>query len=184
MYTKNIKGSHTLEELVFSDKEHDINNKFLKPDLVIMESHKIISQVDYRDILHLDSLDKHPRMHEETAMVVDSTFAVHYGLSNPEIFAVGQGAACKSFIEKGFYRSNDVKYNIENGFYAAMNMLNKSINFNQLPMTRLTIGETEIYYVGERGVRYDDVHMTQEGDKKVYFFIKSGEVVGFMTVGF
>lgn len=90
----------------------------------------------------------------------------------------------KSFITKGFYWTNDVKYNIENGFYAAMSMLSKSIVFYQIPMTWLTIGDTEIYYVGERNVGYDEIYETNEGDKKVIFLIKSGEVAGFITIGF
>lgn len=51
-------------------------------------------------------------------------------------------------------------------------------------MTRLTIGDTEIYYVGERNVAYDETHETVEGDKRVIFLIKSGEVAGIITIGF
>jgi len=48
-------------------------------------------------------------------------------------------------------RTDDVKYNIESGFYAAMNMLDKRVDFKYLPLTNLTIGENHVYFVGERG---------------------------------
>lgn len=48
----------------------------------------------------------------------------------------------------------------------------------------MTIGETEIYYIGERNVGYDDTHETKEGDKKVIYLLKNGEVAGMITIGF
>lgn len=129
--TDEMKGEHSLQEIKFVDLNGNKGTQlFLRPDLVILESSKVINQVDYRDLLHLDNPANHPRLDKNLSMIVDGSFAIHYGRHNPEIFAVGQCAATKSFITKGFYRTNDVKYNIENGFYAAMSMLSKSIIFN------------------------------------------------------
>ena len=47
-------------------------------------------------------------------------------------------------------RTDDVTYNIESGFYAAMNMLDKRSEFRFIPMTYLKIGSKNIYFIGER----------------------------------
>jgi len=48
---------------------------------------------------------------------------------------------------------------IEAGFHAAMNMMFKRVEFKLIPMTRLTVGNKEIYFVGERGSRWNDYHI-------------------------
>jgi hypothetical protein len=47
-------------------------------------------------------------------------------------------------------RTNDVKYNIEAGFYAAMSMLDKRIEFKYFQFTSLKIGDCQVNLIGER----------------------------------
>lgn len=54
-------------------------------------------------------------------------------------------------------RTDDVKYNVESGFYAAMNMLDKQVEFNYIPMTALRIGDKHIYFVGERNIVFNEI---------------------------
>ena len=41
-------------------------------------------------------------------------------------------------------------YNIEAAFYAAMNMLDKRVEFRYIPHTYMTINEKAIHFIGER----------------------------------
>lgn len=47
-------------------------------------------------------------------------------------------------------RTQDIKYNIEAAFYAAMNMMDKRVEFRYIPFTAFRIGETPVNFVGER----------------------------------
>lgn len=67
------------------------------------------------------------------------------------LYAAGSCTQFPSLMHKVRIRTDDVKYNIESGFYAAMNMLDKRVDFKYLPLTNLTIGEKHVYFVGERG---------------------------------
>ena len=64
--------------------------------------------------------------------------------------AAGSCTHYPSFMHKIKVRTDDIKYNIESGFYAAMNMLDKEVEFRYLPVTPLTIGDKKLYFVGER----------------------------------
>jgi hypothetical protein len=79
-----------------------------------------------------------------------------------------------------------VKYNIEQGFYAAMNMMDKQVEFNYFHMNSLKIGNTDIYYVGEPKNAYTEIIM--KGDpasgKFVAFYVYGDEIVGFVTCGY
>ena len=82
--------------------------------------------------------------------------------------------------------TDDVKYNIEAGFYAAMNMLDKRCEFRYLPFTNLTIGDTHVYFVGERNQAYTEIITSGDvkSNKFVTFYIYGNEIVGFVTVGY
>lgn len=87
--TEEMKGEHTLQEISFSKNSQSSSQMFIWPDLVILESSKVVNQVDYWDLLHLDNLENHPRLDDNNSMIVDGTFAINYGWNNPHIFAVG-----------------------------------------------------------------------------------------------
>lgn len=103
------------------------------------------------------------------------------------MFACGQNANCRSFLGNEDFRTTDVKYNIEHGFYAALNMLYKDIKHEYLPLTRLTIGDTEVYYFGERNNKFDDVYYEGDpttDDRFIAYYSRGGIVCGFMTYGY
>lgn len=79
-----------------------------------------------------------------------------------------------------------MKYNVECGFYAAMNMLDKRCEFRYIPLTNLTIGETPIYFIGERNQPFTEVITSGDVDsgKFVAFYVYGDEIVGFVTVGY
>lgn len=83
-------------------------------------------------------------------------------------------------------RTNDIKYNIEAGFYAAMSMLDKRIEFNYIPMTSMRINNIPIFFVGERPQGFHEIIV--EGDisseKFILYYVYGNEIVGFATVGY
>ena len=54
-------------------------------------------------------------------------FSLLYNDIMSPIYAAGSCAHFPSFMHKDRLRTDDVKYNIEQGFYAAMNMLDKRV---------------------------------------------------------
>lgn len=89
-------------------------------------------------------------------------------------------------MQKIKYRTSDIKYNIEAGFAAALNMMDKRIEFKYIPMTSMNFNGTPIYYVGERNPAYHEVIIngSVEDNKFVAYFVYGQEIVGFLTVGF
>jgi len=83
-------------------------------------------------------------------------------------------------------RTSDIKYNIEAGFFAAMNMLDKRVEFRYFPFTSMKIGETPIYFVGERNQAFQEIIIngSVKDRKFVAYFVYGNEVVGFVTVGY
>ena len=77
-------------------------------------------------------------------------------------------------------------YNIDAAFYAAMNMLDKRVEFRYIPHTYMTINDKAIHFVGERGQKFSEVVI--DGDEStgrfVIWYVYGEEVVGFVTVGY
>ena len=61
--------------------------------------------------------------------ISDIRFSLNHNNLYTPILAAGSCTQYPSFVHKRRIRTNDVKYNIEAGFYAAMNMLNKRVEF-------------------------------------------------------
>ena len=95
--------------------------------------------------------DVQPLWNDETqAIRVDHRFQIGMGKTNYPLFAAGQCAEYYSFIDPHrLYSTSDTKYNIEAGFHAAMQMLDKDVTFSYIPTTRINLPNMEIYYVGE-----------------------------------
>ncbi len=83
-------------------------------------------------------------------------------------------------------RTQDVKYNIEAGFFAAMNLLDKRVEFRYMPMTNIRVGDRQMYFVGERNQAFTEiiVNGSVEDRKFVAYFVYGNEVVGFLTCGY
>lgn len=113
-------------------------------------------------------------------------FALMYNDNQSPYYAAGSCQFTPSFFHKIKMRMSDPKYNIEQGFYAAMSMLDKKIEFNYIPLTRLKIGEKDLYFVGERGHPFNEVLYKGDLDsgKWVAFFVFKDEIVGFVTCGY
>ena len=113
-------------------------------------------------------------------------FSLLYNDIQSPLLAAGSCTGFPSFLHKVRLRTNDVKYNIEQGFYAAMNMMDKQVEFNYFHMYSLKIGDETIYFVGEPVNAYTET--ITKGDiktgKLVTFYVYGDEVVGFSTIGY
>jgi hypothetical protein len=91
-----------------------------------------------------------------------------------------------SFVNKHRMREDDMAYNINAAFYAAMNMLDKRVEYRYIPHVYMNINDKPIHFVGERGQRFSEVKV--DGDpntgKFVIWYIYGEEIIGFVTVGY
>jgi hypothetical protein len=116
----------------------------------------------------------------------DVKFSLHYNDLFSPILAAGSCTQYPSFLHKVKVRTSDIKYNIEAGFFAAMSMMDKRVEFRYFPMTPLKVGTTPIYFVGERASPYHEVIIngSVEDKKFVAFFVYGNEITGFVTCGY
>ena len=158
---KSFNGTHELNKIIFTTGADDDKKKqFIKPSMMVVEKGLGNGMIEYRDILHMQDIKQYPEFDEiKRIFKPDGRFGITHGDEDLHSTLLAAGSCCefKSFITKGNYRTLDIKYNIESGFYAAMSMLDKQIQFHHLPMHRLTLGDKELYYIGEMNAEYDEV---------------------------
>jgi hypothetical protein len=79
-----------------------------------------------------------------------------------------------------------MKYNIEAGFFAAMSMMDKRVEFRYFPFSSLKLGTTPVYFVGERCSPFHEVIINGSVEEKkfVAYFVYGNEVTGLMTCGY
>ena len=110
---------------------------------------------------------------------------IHNDIHSP-IYAVGAASHFPSFVHKFRVRSDHAAYNIEAAFYAAMNMLDKRVEFRYIPHLYLNINDIPVHFVGETNQKY--IETIIEGDvntnKFIVWYVQGEEVVGFCTVGY
>lgn len=151
-----IEGVNKIETLYFSKKNSDSERNieyFLKPDVVIAENGLGAPKQDLQRLLNKSDAEEGPLqlgIDPEGVPASDIRFSLHYNDLHTPIYAAGSCTQYPSFVHKIRVRTHDPKYNIEAGFYAAMSMLDKRIEFRYFPFTPMKIGDTQLYFVGER----------------------------------
>lgn len=157
-----LKGMNKLEAIHFTKDEpmKDGNQTkveyFIKPDIVIAENGVGTPKCNLKQLLVNGCGDESGEIPmdlgiDQTGLPAsDVRFSLHYNDIASTIFAAGSATQYPAFIQKVRLRTNDIKYNTEAGFYAAMNMLDKRVEFRYLPMTSLRVGDKQMYFVGER----------------------------------
>lgn len=126
---------------------------FIKPDVVICENGIASPKIDLNGKFEQKEDGSLSRLGVDRNSGIPSSnlrFSLYHNDIASPIYAAGSCNQFPSFIHKIKIRCDDVKYNIESGFYAAMNMLDKRCEFRYIPMTNLTIGDKAIYFIGER----------------------------------
>ena len=156
-----LKGNDKIEMIQFkkfNPKDSEKNVEFfLKPDIVIAENGLGAPKRDLKMLLApaTNAEAGEPpisvAIDERGVPASDVKFSLHYNDIHTPIFAAGSCTQYPSFMQKIRYRTNDIKYNMEAGFFAAMNMLDKRVEFRYIPFTPMQIGDKPVYFVGERG---------------------------------
>lgn len=183
-----MQGDHKLEKIVFTQPEDRNRELFLKPDVVLMETGRTKCHVDPRQILSFKNPDLSPTINSDTNSIrVDKRFSVVYGKIMSSILAAGESADFWSFMGRGNYRQPGVAYNTQSGMFAALNMMDKTVEMLYVPMQRIKMPDnSNVYYIGEKGFFYDEVLI--DGDvtskKFVLYLLKGDEIMGFITFGF
>lgn len=192
-----IKGEHKIESIHFvKDEDKSVDKKFsstgvaeyfIKPDVVIAENGVGANKEKLSDIIEGSGTNvSRVGLDFQGEPACNKRFSLIYNDVQSPIYAAGSCTGYPSFMHKMRIRTQDVKFNIESGFYAAMNMLDKQVQFNYLPMTNLSFEDTKIYFVGERGQPFTEV-ITSGDPKKgkfVQFYVYGDEIVGFCTFGY
>jgi hypothetical protein len=117
----------------------------LKPDVVIAENGIAEPKFQLKDLIENKedgSLNRISIGYNDDIPGSNLRFSLlHNDIMSP-MYAAGSCTYYPSFIQKLRVRCDDVKYNIESGFYAAMNMIDKDVEFRYFPMTNLKVGDT------------------------------------------
>ncbi|CDW84041.1 pyridine nucleotide-disulphide oxidoreductase family protein [Stylonychia lemnae] len=191
-----MRGIDKLDSIYFKRNNQKKGEKkieyFIKPDIVIAENGLGAPKIEIKKLL---TPDVHAESDEPPlAIGVDSNgipacdikFSLHYNDIHSPIFACGSCTQYPSFMQKTKVRTQDVKYNIESAFFAAMNMMDKRVEFRYIPFTPLKLGDTPIYFIGERNQGFHEIII--EGDvearKFIAYFVYGKEVCGVLTVGY
>jgi len=155
----NFEGENEMEKIFFNKEgEYEDNlpamtEYFIPVDMVICENgigrpkKELLPLVGYQDQgserkVSIGGQNKIPHVNTRFSLI-------HNDIHSP-IYAVGACTEIPSFVNKRRMREDDMAYNIEAAFYAAMNMLDKRVEFRYIPHTYLTINEKSIHFIGER----------------------------------
>lgn len=113
-------------------------------------------------------------------------FALIHNDIQASIYAVGTAAEFPAFLAKRKLRLDNHGYNIEASFFAAMNMLDKRVEFRSIPHSYMKINDLPVHFVGEPEHFFIEtiVEGDPTNDKFIIWYIHGTEVVGFCTVGY
>jgi hypothetical protein len=113
------------------EKEMDegVVDYFVKPDLVIAENGVGLPKMDLGKLIDKkeSSTVSHVGFDKNGIPASNIRFSLLYNDINSPLLAAGSCTYFPSFLHKIRVRTDDVKYNIEQGFYAAMNMMDKQV---------------------------------------------------------
>jgi len=135
---KKMQGETKLEKIMFrkeedldEDKEYSeegVTDYFLTPDVVIVEDGLGDPKMDIMDLVERQEAGNLDNIGIDEASRMPAA-NIRFGLQHNDIaspiLAAGSCTQFPSFMHKIRIRTDDIKYNIEAGFYAAMNMLDK-----------------------------------------------------------
>ena len=109
--------------------DEGVTDYFVKPDLIIAENGVGAPKADLSKIIDVkeSSTVNHIGIDTEGVPISNIRFSLLSNDIASPILAAGSCTGYPSFLHKMRIRTNDVKYNIEQGFYAAMNMMDKQV---------------------------------------------------------
>lgn len=83
-------------------------------------------------------------------------------------------------------RTDNYGFNIEAGYFAALSVMDKRIEFRYIPHYYFNINEKQFHFVGELNHKYSEivVNGNLNSDKFIIYYILGDEVVGFLTYGY
>ena len=101
----------------------------MRPDLVIAENGIADPTVRFEDICEVSDQETADKIgiDKNGIPAANIRFSLYWNDIQSPLLACGSAAQYPSFLHKIRVRDGNIKYNIEQGFYAAMNMLDKQV---------------------------------------------------------
>lgn len=168
------EGDHKLKAIYFKHKGFE-KEYFIAPDVCINEG--TLKEVDhkYHNTIFFDKPKWKPVVNEFGAFKIDRNLSIMIGFVQRGMFACGQNAQHRSFLGNGTIRTPNTGFNVQSGYIAALLMLHKTIKFEYLPLQRMTIGDKELYYYGERMNHFDDIIIEGDinSDKFICYYLRN-----------
>jgi len=191
-------GDSSIEKIIFRKKEEQnpllefseqgVTDHFVKPDLIIAENGIVDPQVNFDDIVETVGQETADKLGvaSDGIPAANIRFSLYWNDIQSPMLACGSATYFPSFLQKVRLRVPNIKYNVEQGFYAAMNMLDKQVQFNYLHMQSLKLGDKSLYFVGEPINGFTEIltHTDEKTGKFVQYYIYGEEIVGFVTYGY
>jgi len=194
-----MDGENKLETIHFRDAKNQAKTKMftsegiveytINPDMVIVENGLGPPKVELGKCINNKDAGALQRIALDFTNGMPSSnirFSLLHNDTASCLYAAGSTTQFPSFFHKVKVRPDDVRFNVESGFFAAMSMLDKRMEFKYIPMTNLKLGGKQIYFVGERGQAFTEIITSGDVDsgKYVVFYAYGDEICGFVTVGY
>jgi len=161
---------------------------YIKPDVVIVENGIGDPKYNLEDFIEAKEYGDITRVNTDHKGVCSSNFkfSLLQNDSQSSLYAAGSCTSFPSFFHKYKIRTDDVKFNIESGFFAALTMLDKDVRLEYIPMKQLVIGDKKVYFVGERCQPFTEIIINEDcpPGKMVAFYVYGNEICGFVTYGY
>jgi len=164
---KSKPGTLDLGLVMLSSTDSD-SNVPLNPDVVITEMNLGDAKLPLNN-LYFDPRGKfNPSIMENNVCSVDGLFSLQYKNLYSTLFAAGTCAMIASINKENNFRQLDAFYEVDSGFYAGLNMINKRVGARTswltlespqtvIPMTCFDVLGNKFAYIGERDPIYTDV---------------------------
>ena len=124
---------------------------YVKPDLIIAENGIADPLIKFSDLVEYGDQETADKIGVDLDGIpaANIRFSLYWNDIQSPMLACGSGVQYPSFLHKLRIRDLNIKYNIEQGFYAAMNMMDKQVQFNYIHMKSLKLGDKSLYFIGE-----------------------------------
>jgi hypothetical protein len=135
---RDFEGDTKLEKIVFRKEEEcdvekemevGVTDHFVQPDFVIADNGIGKPKMDLKKFIDSNEKSTVNCVNFDNYGIPSSNirFSLYFNTINSPLNAAGSCTNFPSFLHKIRIRVEDVKYNIEQGFYAAMNLMDKQV---------------------------------------------------------
>lgn len=189
---KRIEGEGEIKRIIFQKEGKREEEFFIDPDMVIQNGE--LGMPNFNLMEMLQQSDKPSEYYNVTFNLkgipqINPYFQPVENELSGCLYMAGNCTQYPSFLHKKLYRTSNIKYNTEQGYFAAMAMLDKRVRFQTLNIYNVSIGEgMPAYFIGERNSPSHEVIIERDEkdpyNKFVAYYVYGDEICGMLTFGF